>query len=392
MDRQQDMIAGYSVFFGRYASYVIHNELYGNRQPVLSAIETFLKALPSDFEPRKPIYYTRPYTHNHTKGFLGLLFEADAPTDNRKNVIVSAVQLPLSLKTAKKALIANCHWATEIWPAEDHSLIPVTCEFARGTRPAKRLNYIVSQRDNSCLRIEETEQLTTGFKHFISAAYSQYGLAVLDFQLTVRHHPSGGNDLPEQKFGRTKEDLLAFVKQEIACPLQEIKEELNRDKLLGKFAPKDLIYLDSFFETMLDEAAEMVYANLRVYRHERDSHINPGLQSFRFGHNVVAPPSEADLAEQTQIARILAGQPGSLEVILMLADVEYAQLDENLSLQVLPSKDLPEVIDGLRRSGLISISNTTIRLTDRGLRTVEKLRGILRQQEESNDIFHGRSG
>jgi hypothetical protein len=390
--KQQEVVEGYSIFLGRYASYVIHNELNGDRAPVIAALKQFLKAPPSSFEPRTPIYYASPYTHEDLAGPLGLVFAADAPTDEKKNVIVLAVQLPLSPKTAQPGTMANCHLTTEIWPAENHSFIPVTCEFARGTIPAKRLNYSVSHGDNACVRIKDSDHFTTGFKHFVSAAYSQYGLAVLDFQLSVRHRPPQDHEFPEQEFGRTKEDFLAILREELTSPLEEIKKELNKDKRTGRLAPKNLTYLDTFFETVLDRTAELAYTNLLVYKEERVSHINPGLQQFKYGGNVVVPPSEEVIAEQTEIARVLVQRPGALELILMLADVKSSQLDEDLSMQVSSPNQLLETVEALRDSGLVTVSNTTIQLTDQGLRVVEKLRKSLTQQEEGNDALYRRSG
>lgn len=372
MSSRTSHVDGYNLIFARYSSWVVHNELKDSRTPIIEALSAYFQNPLPNYQPRKWIYYPHPYTHQGIEGYLGILFAADRPTEKPRNIWVSAIQLPLATNQAQPGQ-PNCHWMTEIVPAEDHSLVPVSYEFARGTTPSKRLNYVVFAHDRSCLQVDPSAGPLSGFQHFISAAYSKYGLAILDFQLTIPNRPTSIPHTPLTQNGWTKDQFSSRLLEDLTCPLRHIAKELAAD--IGILAPSDLTNIDAFLDTVNSRVVEAVYSNLVIYTEERASNVNPRLQKERFGGNIVIPTAtEIPALDTDMIARTLARSTGALEILLLLADHKIARIDNGLMKDLVHKEAIPDTLQALEKSNLVESDGLSFWLTATGVSIVQKLR------------------
>jgi hypothetical protein len=409
MYRKPDKVGDFNLYYGRYASWVVHNmwgrnisddvspdflQLPDNLPPdgrkavkaVLSEFlaTNFLNTPPVDYRPRDLIYYATPHTHEFTEGpnkgkkvegMLGLVFATDDPTDKTKNIMVLSVQLPVSEDTALPGVASNCHLTTEIYPADGHSLIPVSYEFARGTIPGKRLNCTVN-RDGSFEVLPQGQGVPivkTGFKHFVSAAYSKDGIFQLDFQLDVRHRPI----LPEEqvhsadRFYATREEFDFRLEQEVSRPLQQIRQEIENDK--GTLAPAH-VNAGSFLAKVPAWVSDAAYTNMVIFRQEYDSNINPGLHRERFGKDVQVPVETEKKFDYTDIAGVLVLYPGALELALLLAGKKQVGTGDPELKAILPNERFLETLVEMGRADIIKINGSIISLTELGSDVVKEFR------------------
>ena len=385
--RQPDFVEGFRIVYERFASWIVHNVLDDNREVILRAIsrllhETrFFADLPSSYRPRDTIYFGIPYTRTFAEGssnegktvegVFGILIAADEPTIRNRNLLVRTVQLPLSPETAQRGYHRNCHLTTEIWPADGHSLIPVSFEFARGTIPAKRINIIVNH-NGEYAELPETAGIITGFQHFVSAEYSKYGISQLDFQLDVSHSPTR-SDGSSADSPMSRHNFQAKLQQDVSGPLRIIEQQLYADS--GRLAPSP-IEPGPFLDDLSEWMASVAYRNIVTLRGELTSNVNPPLHkdTERFG-DVIEVPIEVDdpKIEYRQIAHVLVRHKGALETVLRLAD-EGKSYTAHLIGVAIPEEHSLETIAELRRIGLINIDKSTLQLTDLGREIVSRLR------------------
>lgn|GEM_PF-5747245 len=385
---RQLTIEDFDIIYGRHASWIDYNVLRKDRDAIPQALRQFfasgfLRNPSHDYKPRDLIYYGSEYEHRGVKGVLGLILAADGIDEPIRNVLVLAVQVPLSPETARAASRTNCYVTTEIYPGDHHSVVPVSYEFARGTIPAKRLNYVVG-RDGLFQPFAETIGVTTGFKHLVSIEYSQYGIFQIDFQLSVRHRPLGLGE-PGEEFPTSKREFLSKMRQEVSGPLMMIEHELTQDK--GKLAPSD-INPASFLDTISNWMAQAVYGNLAIFKEEVDSKINPRIHERGFAEGVHVPvEEEASGIDYDHIARVLVLYPGALAAILMLADNGPIEITNLIAEAILTENSL-ETLAELRSTNLLGITGTTLWLTELGDMIVSRLRS----DSPTDEVFYVKLG
>lgn len=389
MPRRRGPIGGYNIFFGRHASWIEHNVLADNEKAVEAAIDRFissgfLEQPPPGYKPRDFVYFGSEYEHRGQLGVMGLLVAADSVTDKNRNLVVFAIQVPLSPQTARPSYRSNCYLTTEIYPAGTHSLIPVSYEFARGTVPAKRLNFSVSQ--NGLFNVlPEKYGPATGFKHFISVEYSEYGLFQLDFQLSVPHRSVVRSGLDKEQFPSSKAEFLSRLQQEVSGPLNWIENELITDR--GTLAPEN-IDPAPFLNSISSWMAEVAYGNMAIFKQELDSQINPLLHDDErpeagFAQAVEVPGIEEESSiNYLRIARAVVQADGALAALLRLSQV--GPLDQRILLvDTIPERNAVGTLAELRRADLIEIRDGIIALTELGDMIVHKLSNY-RPEESSN--------
>lgn len=372
----QFVIDGYQNYLGRHASWIDYNVLSKARSIVENAIlqfydTGFLRKPKRGYRPRDLIYYGIKYVHRGVEGVLGLVLAADGNKERIRNLIVLSVQVPLSPEKARPARYNNCYLTTEIYPGDRHSVIPVTYEFARGTIPGKRLNYII-RHDGTFALLPEAEGIVTGFKHFVSIEYSQYGVYQIDFVLSVRHRPLQPGEAGEVEFPSSKSEFLSKLQGEVSGPLTLIEHELEQDR--GTIAPSD-IEPGSFLNTISMWMAESAYSQLAIFREELDSKINPRLEEREFVHEVQVPADEEEVAiPYSQIANTLVQHRGALAALLMLADQQGPIEIRRLLTEVMPGEKSLGTLIELGRANLIVSNGETVWLTELGDMIVHRLR------------------
>ena len=265
---------------------------------------------------------------------------------------------------------------TELYPAESHSIIPVSYEFARGTVPGKRLNYVV-EYDGSFRELPQKPGIYTGFQHFISAEYSQHGLFQLDFQMSVRHRPPVGDEFPRDQYAGTKDEFLAKIYNSITGPVSSISKTMYQDS--GTLAPANIGHLEGLFGEISDWMPEVAYRNLAIFRRERDSNINPALALENYGQDIQIPTSSEDylLDVSFKVAETLVRDPNALETILMLSDEGPLSLSDVAREIGKEYASTNETIDKLSNVGLVIFSESMLDLTEYGKSVVVKLDNYL---------------
>lgn len=280
----------YALLHGRFASWVIHNDLRRvheeGHNPIGDALAQFfssgfLESPPPEYRPRDLVYQVTPYVHRTVEGkqvpgHLGLLLSVDEPTAERKYLMILAVHVPVSLETAREAQLYNCHVAAEAYAGPLRTIAPVSYEFARGTIPGGRVSFIVGHdgKSRQLPSVEDMLQsggLLTGFQHFISASYSRYGLFQLDCQLSIPHHEA--NELSSTE-GKSK------LRSEIETPLRDIEKHLYSTR--GTLMPGDVTDLDKLLGKVSRTVPEIAYDNLVIFALERASNVTPGLDNERY--------------------------------------------------------------------------------------------------------------
>lgn len=356
------------VHFGRQPSWVVHNRLQDDRTSVEGVVRRVLERPPADFQVGTPVFARAP-------GVDVLFAVLDEPAgDAEPFVVVLAVQPPLSSTSPSPGKRANCHWMTEIWPSVDHSIIPVTYEFARGPRPQKRLNFVVDDGDGTYRRLDNGASVTAGFRHFVSAAYSHDGLAMLDFYLTVRHRPpTGGHDDRGAPFAQTRAEFVDVLRRDLRYPLAEIENELYEDR--GRAAPSDIREIGALFSKILSQLTDTAYSNLDLFKQEWVSNINPRLHERGVGAEMVVPLDVgSSVVVDEPVGLKLVRCPGALEALLMLVDRRANGALPALPEALVPVDHQAAVIEVLVGSGLAVDDGTGLRATVRGEQVVAKLR------------------
>jgi hypothetical protein len=375
-----------------------------DREPIDAALEGFLKtgfldSPPPDYMPRDIIFYAHPYEHKFNKGTnkgkvlkgtLNVLIAADAPTAPNKSLMILAIQPPVSLETAQRGVEANCHLSAEIYPAAKHTIIPLTYEFSRGTTPGKRLNY-TAKSDGAFSLLQEPKpgEIRTGFDHFISVEYSQFGIFNMDFNLTVRHHDLQNSEFAPNVFPISRENFESQVRREIRGPLEHMERQINADK--GISAPKR-IDPKSFFEKISARMPEAAYGTLDIFREEIESNINPNLLGENyiedFAVDVEVPVEVVSSEEESApfgkyfpMARTLVQYSGALESVFMLADRGPIPKNDTMLLTLLSGDGSLETITQLNRVGLLDIDGDTLGLTEFGKALIPALRDSLLEDE-----------
>lgn len=326
MARLDDSVCGYKIHYSRHASYVVWNEFdedeTDRRSPITDTLEHYLKNLPNDFEPQRPIMVPG----RDQKKLTQLVFAAEDPEDSPRHLLVLVVQPPVSEKTARPGLRPNCHWTTELYPAYTHNLVPISYEFAMDATPAKRLNFIVGRNGCGVTAVAEAET-HTGFLHFVSAAYSRNGIALIDFLLTLPPIPSENEALfRDSPFHR---ELAKRLQRQLTPPLRAIRDELYKDQ--NTLAPPELRNLDAFFDDLVIHAADTGYANLAVFQREINARINPGAERY-----AIAPiVSEEEARGNSDYFRTLYQQAvlegNSIDMLSQTLNVKKQKLEDDLT-------------------------------------------------------------
>lgn len=345
--------------------------LRDDRGAIERAVRSVLAQPPEAFGPGRPVFVRSPEAD-----VLFAVVDEPGLGDDDGLVVVLAVQTPLSARTAAPGMWANCHWMTEIWPSYDRSIIPVTYEFARGARPEKRLNFVIDDGDGSYRRLNGGANVVTGFRHFVSAAYSRHGLAMLDFHLTVRHRPPlTPDEFPESQYARTRTEFVDLLRRDLLYPLAEIENELYEDR--GDMAPAAITEIDSLFAKVLTQLTDTAYSNLDLFKQEWASNINPRLHERGVGAEIVVPVDELQVGDvDVSIGRTLVRHDGALASVLMLADLGFGALTPGLPPDLVPVGRQAEVTGALVEAGLVVSDADGLRISDRGRRMVAKLRRL----------------
>ncbi len=355
------------VHFGRQPSWVVHNRLQDDRTSVEGVVRRVLERPPADFQVGTPVFARAP-------GVDVLFAVLDEPAgDAEPFVVVLAVQPPLSSTSPSPGKRANCHWMTEIWPSVDHSIIPVTYEFARGPRPEKRLNFVVDDGDGTYRRLDNGASVTAGFRHFVSAAYSHDGLSMLDFYLTVRHRPPTSDDDRGVPFALTRAEFVEMLRRDLRYPLAEIENELYEDR--GRTAPTGIREVSTLFSKILSQLTDTAYSNLDLFKQEWVSNINPRLHERGIGAEMVVPvDAGSSTVVDEPVGLKLVRCPGALESLLMLADRRANGSPSMLAAALVPEERRAAVVETLVDTGLAVSDEAGLRATVRGEQVVAKLR------------------
>lgn len=360
------------IHFGRQPSWVVHNELGDDRSAVESAVRRALSDLPASYMQGAPVFARS----SAVNVLFAVLDERDlGDRADEDLVIVLSVQTPMTADTARAGDRANCHWASEIWPSREISIIPIAYEFARGSRPEKRLNFIVDGDGGGYQRLDDGDLVVTGFRHFVSAAYSRFGLATLDFHLSVRHRPpNDSHAFAEWEFAPTREQFVNRLQRDLRVPLAEIENEMYEDR--GVLAPSAIREIDSLFAKVLTQTTDTAYSNLDLFKQEWESNINPRLRGREAGEAMVVPADVASAGHADQSAgRALARVPGALAVLLFVADRHAAVSPSDLPLELVAPGRRQDVAQALAAAGLVSVDALGLRATERGTSVVRRLRG-----------------
>ena len=284
-------VCGYRILLSRHASWVLHNVLGAKRELLSDAFDEYLNNRPDSSTTAEFIYLTRRYID----GVIRYVFAIDEKTtDSQANIMVFAVQPDVSPLTAGPGLRANCHLTTEMYQTKTHSLISTSIEFALAARPAKRINLIQSWgspewRIVSDDSVEEyASALITRVKHLVSASYGVSGLILLDFALSVRHHPPTHNEYPADEWYSSRDEYLADLRNTLYHPMSYIEQEILADSKRG-LAPTGIHDLAPFFDAVCEQTANSVITNLSIFSEELDSGINPHLRNHKYINKVFVP-------------------------------------------------------------------------------------------------------